>query len=264
MSGVTSMTADSNGTPVFTGVFMADGNAGVSAYGAVVTALFYREKSGVGQYIDLSLCESIFHLHDNSLSQWLFSHGEFKTGPFGSHRSGDTPHGYYKVGDGYLILVVLNHYWEAFTQAIGRPELKDDPRFATLGERSDNRYILADVVQEWIGKRFKHRDEAIKFFRDAGFIAAPVLTVEEAVNHPQLKGRGIMETIRIPELGEFALPKAPFHMSKTPARITPIVARLGEHNHETLSKCLGYTPDKTGALLASGVLGRDPTLAKKS
>ena len=116
MSGVTSMTADSNGTPVFTGVFMADGNAGVSAYGAVVTALFYREKSGIGQYIDLSLCESMFHLHDNSLSQWIFSKGEFKTGPFGSHRSGDTPHGYYKVGDGYLILVVLNHYWEAFTE----------------------------------------------------------------------------------------------------------------------------------------------------
>ena len=264
MSGVTSMTADSNGTPVFTGVFMADGNAGVSAYGAVVTALFYREKSGVGQYIDLSLSESIFHLHDNSLSQWLFSNGEFKPGPFGSHRNGDTPHGYYKVGDRYLILVVLNHYWEQFTRVIGMPELKDDPRFAALPDRSDNRYILAAIVQEWIEQRFKHRDEAIKFFRDAGLIAAPVLTVEEAVNHPQLKSRGIMETIDVPGLGEFALPKAPFHMSKTPPRIPPIVARLGEHNLEVLSKCLGYSSDTVAALLNNGVIAQDPTLAKGS
>ena len=264
MSGVTSMTADSNGTPVFTGVFTADGNAGVSAYGAVVTALFYREKSGLGQYIDLSLCESMFHLHDNSLSQWLFSNGEFKPGPFGSHRSGDTPHGYYKVGDRYLILVVLNHYWEQFTQAIGMPELKDDPRFAALPDRSDNRYILAGIVQEWIEKRFKHRDEAIKFFRDAGLIAAPVLTVEEAVNHPQLKGRGMMETVNVPDIGAVAMPKAPFHMSKTPPRIPPIVAMLGEHNHEVLNKCLGYTSDTVAALLDKGVLGQDPTLAKGS
>jgi CoA:oxalate CoA-transferase len=264
MSGVTSMTADSNGTPVFTGVFMADGNAGVTAYGAVVTALFYREKSGTGQYIDLSLSESIFHLHDNSFSQWLFSNGEFKPGPFGSHRGGDTPHGYYKVGDRYLILVVLNHYWEQFTEAIGMPELKGDPRFAALPDRSDNRYILAEIVQKWIEQRFTHRDEAIQFFRGAGLIAAPVLTVEEAVNHPQLKSRGVTQTIDVPGFGEFALPKAPFHMSRTPPRIAPIVARLGEHNHEVLSKCLGYNADTVAALLKSGVLGQDPSIAKDS
>ncbi len=221
MSGVTSMTADSNGTPVFTGVFMADGNAGVSAYGAVVTALFYREKSGAGQYIDLSLSESIFHLHDNSFSQWLFSNGDFKPGPFGSHRNGDTPHGYYKVGDRYLILVVLNHYWEQFTRAIGMPELKDDPRFAALPDRSDNRYILAEIVQEWIDQRFTHRDEAIKFFRDAGLIAAPVLTVEEAVNHPQLKSRGIMETIDVPGLRRVRAAEGSLSYVEDPAADSP-------------------------------------------
>ena len=147
---------------------------------------------------------------------------------------------------------------------MGCPNSKDDPRFAALPDRSDNRYILAGIVQEWIEKRFKHRDEAIKFFRDAGLIAAPVLTVEEAVNHPQLKGRGIMETVNVPDIGAVAMPKAPFHMSKTPPRIPPIVAMLGEHNHEVLNKCLGYTSDTVAALLDKGVLGQDPTLAKGS
>jgi len=262
MSGITSMTGDADGTPIFTGVFMADGNAGVSAYGAVVTALFYREKSGVGQYIDLSLCESIFHLHDNSLSSWLFSKGAEAPGPFGSHRNGDSPHGYFKAPDGYLILVVLTHRWQQFTDAVGMPELRDDPRFLTMQDRSQNRYVLAGIVEEWIGKNFKTRDEAVKFFRDAGLIAAPVLSVAEAVSHPQLKSRGVMEPIDIPQLGTMPLPKAPFHMSKTPPRIPPMIAMLGEHNREILSKA-GYSTDAIAALLESGVIAQDPTMAPR-
>jgi CoA:oxalate CoA-transferase len=260
-SGITSLTADSHGTPIFTGVFMADGNAGVSAYGAVVTALFYREKSGMGQYIDLSLSESIFHLHDNSLANWLFSNGAINPTPFGSHRNGDGPHGYFKAADGYLILVVLTHRWKQFTDAIGMPELRDDPRYSTSQGRSDNRYILAAMVEEWIQKKFNTRAEAVKFFRDAGLIAAPVLTVAEAVNHPQFQSRGTMETIDIPDVGATALPKAPYHMSKTPARIPPTVARLGENNREILKRCLGYDDAAVAALLQSGVLVQDPTVA---
>ena len=260
-SGITSLTADSHGTPIFTGVFMADGNAGVSAYGAVVTALFYREKSGMGQYIDLSLSESIFHLHDNSLASWLFSNGAINPTPFGSHRNGDGPHGYFKAADGYLILVVLTHRWKQFTDAIGMPELRDDPRYSTSQGRSDNRYILAAMVEEWIQKKFNTRAEAVKFFRDAGLIAAPVLTVAEAVNHPQFQSRGTMETIDIPDVGATALPKAPYQMSKTPARIPPTVARLGENNREILKRCLGYDDAAVAALLQSGVLVQDPTVA---
>jgi crotonobetainyl-CoA:carnitine CoA-transferase CaiB-like acyl-CoA transferase len=264
MSGITSMTAGANGAPVFTGVFMADGNAGVSAYGAVVTALFFREKSGVGQYIDLSLSESIFHLHDNSLAAWLFSNGAEVPGPFGSHRNGDSPHGFFKTTDGYLILVVLNHRWEHLTDIIGMPHLREDPRFLTMPDRSANRYVLAEIVQEWIGSRFKTREEAIKFFRDNGIIAAPVLTVAEAVNHPQLRQRGAMETIDVPNVGPVALPKAPFRMSKTPPRIPPTVAMLGEDNDEILGKYLGYDAGTVAALLEAGVIARDPALARRA
>jgi crotonobetainyl-CoA:carnitine CoA-transferase CaiB-like acyl-CoA transferase len=263
-SGITSMTGNAAGTPVFTGVFMADGNAGVSAYGAVVSALFFREKSGQGQYIDLSLCESIFHLHDNSLCSWLFSNGAELTGPFGSHRNGDSPHGFFKTADGYLILVVLTHHWEHFTNLIGMPQLRTDPLFLTMLERSANRYVLAEIVQEWIDRNFKSRDEAVRFFRDNGIIAAPVLSVAEAVNHPQIKERGTMETINVTNFGPIALPKAPFHMSKTPPRIPPKVARLGENNSEILGKYLGYDADTIGALLKSGVLAQDPTARQQS
>jgi len=259
-SGITSMTTDAAGTPVFTGVFMADGNAGVSAYGAVVTALFFREKSGAGQYIDLSLSESIFHLHDNSLCGWLFNK-EMPT-PFGSHRNGDSPHGFFKTSDGYLILVVLTHRWEKLTDIIGMPQLRDDPRFLTMPDRSQNRYVLAEIVQGWIDRNFQRRADAINYFRDNGIIAAPVLTIAEAASHPQFTERGTMDTVEVPNFGAVPLPKAPFHMSKTPSRIPPLVARLGEHNREILGKYLGYDGARIASLLEAGTIAQDPTLAQ--
>jgi CoA:oxalate CoA-transferase len=259
-SGITSMTTDADGTPVFTGVFMADGNAGVSAYGAVVTALFFREKSGSGQYIDLSLSESIFHLHDNSLCGWLFNK-EMPT-PFGSHRNGDSPHGFFKAPDGYLILVVLTHRWEKLTDLIGMPHLREDPRFLTMPDRSQNRYVLAEIVQGWIDRSFKRRQDAINYFRDNGIIAAPVLTIAEAADHPQFKERGTMEAVDVPNFGRIPLPKAPYHMSRTPPRIPPLIARLGEHNGEILGRYLGYDGARIAALLESGIIAQDPTLAQ--
>ena len=261
MSGVAALTGDVSGMPVFSGVYIADGNAGMNAFGAVAAALFYREKTGVGQYIDLALSECIFHLHDNSLAEFLFSKGKVRPRAFGSHRNGPSPHGFYKTEDGYLIMVVLDHYWEQFTKAMGRPDLKDDPRFAALGARSHNRYILAEIVNEWIQKNFKTRNEAIKFLRDSGLIAAPVLTVAEAVEHPQLKERGVMETVEVGEFGAVPLPKVPWHMSKTPPKIPPKVAMLGEGNREVLAKYLGYSADQVSELLNDGVLVQDPAVA---
>ena len=162
-AGVTSLTGNRDGMPVFSGVYFADGNAGVNAFGAISAALYYREKSGRGQYIDLCLSECIFNLHDNTLCEYLAGDqaGDAPK-PFGSHRNGPTPHGYYKTEDGYFIMVVLDHYWDLFIKISGMPELKDDPRFATLRLRSENRYELAEIVQKWVTKNFKKRDDAIK------------------------------------------------------------------------------------------------------
>ena len=112
-------------------------------------------------------------------------------------------------------------------------------------------------------QRTSNRDDAIKFFRDIGVIAAPVLTVAEAVDHPQFKSRGMMETVAVRDHGPIPLPKAPFHMSRTPPRIPPKIALLGEDNREILGQCLGYKGDTVDALLSSGVLGQDPAMADR-
>ena len=261
-AGVTSLTGNRDGMPVFSGVYFADGNAGVNAFGAISAALYYREKSGRGQYIDLCLSECIFNLHDNTLCEYLAGDqaGDAPK-PFGSHRNGPTPHGYYKTEDGYFIMVVLDHYWDLFIKISGMPELKDDPRFATLRLRSENRYELAEMVQKWVTKNFKKRDDAISFIRESGLIAAPVLSVPEAINHPQINSRDILQPVDLPGSGLMMLPRTPYHMSETPTRITQRVAMLGEDNHAILSKDLGFTAERIRELAAQGVLGQDPVLA---
>ncbi|HKD66825.1 MAG TPA: CaiB/BaiF CoA-transferase family protein [Candidatus Binataceae bacterium] len=264
ISGVTSLTGNPDGRPVFSGIYMADGNAGVNAFGAISAALYYREKSGRGQYIDLCLSECIFNLHDNTLSEYLSGDkaGEAPK-PFGSHRNGPTPHGYYKTEDGYFIMVVLDHYWDTFIKASGMTELKDDSRFTSLRRRSENRYILAEKVQEWVTKNFKKRDDAIKFIRDAGLIAAPVLTVPEAVNHPQINSRDVMQPLEVPGTGLMMLARTPYHMSETPTKIGQRVAMLGEDNRAVLSKDLSLSDDLIRELMASGVLAQDPVLTQQ-
>jgi CoA:oxalate CoA-transferase len=261
ISGVTSLTGTPDGMPVFSGIYMADGNAGVNAFGAISAALYYREKTGRGQYIDVCLSECIFNLHDNTISEYLAGD---KAGdapkPFGSHRNGPSPHGYYKTEDGYFIMVVLDHYWDTFVKASGMSELKDDPRFSSLRGRSENRYILAEKVQEWVSRNFKTRDQAIKFLRDAGLIAAPVLTVPEAINHPQINSRDILQPVEVPGAGLMMLPRTPYHMSETPTRIGQHAPMLGEDNATVLSRDLGLSRDQIRELTAKGVLARDPVL----
>src|SRR5579875_67959 len=261
ISGVTSLTGNPDGMPVFSGIYMADGNAGVNAFGAISAALYYREKSGRGQYIDLCLSECIFNLHDNTLCEYLAGDkaGEAPR-PFGSHRNGPTPHGYYKTEDGYFIMVVLDHYWDRFIEVSGMAELKGDPRFASLRLRSENRYILAEKVQAWVTKNFKKREEAIKFIRDAGLIAAPVLTVPEAVNHPQINSRDVLQPVEVPGSGPMMLARTPYHMSETPTKIGGRVALLGEDNSAVLSKDLGLSDAAIRELVANGVLSADPVL----
>ncbi len=262
MSGVAQLTGTNEGDPVFSGIYVADGGGAVNAFAAVMTALFYRDRSGLGQYIDVALSECLFHLHDTSLVDHVVSHGAVVPAPFGSQRSGDGPNGFYKTRNGYILISVLSQHWEKFTQIIGRPELKDDPRFVNSEIRSDNRHLLVPVIEQWL-QSLPSREAALKILQDAHVLCAPVLTVGEAINHPQLQSRGLMEPVTVPGFGEMPLPKAPYHFSRTPPHINQKVSMLGEDNSAVLGKYLGYTPDKIHSLLEEGLLREDVRLSKR-
>ena len=261
MSGLMHLTGETDGPPVYVGLFIADENAGLHGLAAVCAALYYRERSGVGQYIDLSLLECMFHLHDTAIQFYVMSEGALNPSRFGSHHYLIAPCGIFKASDGYIVLTVLYHQWEMFCQTAGHREWLTDPRFATREARVEHRLALAALIEQWL-QTFPTRDEPLAILEKARILSAPVLDIAQIVNHPVITERGAMQSISHPGLGPVALPKSPFRMSETSVMIRDRAPLLGEHNEKILAKYLGYSPERIAELTNAGILTQDPRVAE--
>lgn len=259
LSGLLHLTGTEDGTPVYPGMYLADGGGGVNGVAAVLAALYYRERTGIGQYIDVSLYECVFHLHDVFLMQNLFTYGDYNPGPTGRHRPGATPCGLFRTRDGWIVFTVLNHQWERFTHDMGKPELMSDERFNTYFARWENRHSLEPIVEEWF-RSLGSRDDVLKFLLDRHYLAAPVLDLRETVELVKREGRGALQVLDVPGYGEVAVPKVPYQFSETKVEFKPILAMLGEDNRDILSRYLGYSEEKLDELQAAGILIEDHEL----
>ena len=261
MSGLMHLTGDPQGSPTYVGIYIADENAGVHGLAAVCAALYYREKTGIGQHIDLSLVECLFHLHDTAIQFYVLSEGELKPTRFGAHHYAVAPCGIFKARGGYVVIAVLVHQWELFAQVIGRPELATDPRFNTNERRAENRFALVEIIEAWL-QSFPTCEEPLAILESARILSAPVLDIAQAINHPQLKARGAMQEVPHPGLGPVALPKSPFRFSETTVEIRSRAPLLGEHNERVLTRYLSYSADKIAALTQAGVLVQEPLVGE--
>jgi crotonobetainyl-CoA:carnitine CoA-transferase CaiB-like acyl-CoA transferase len=261
LSGLLHLTGNEDGTPVYPGMYLADGGGGVNGVAAVLAALYYRERTGIGQYIDVSLYECLFHINDVVLMQHLFTYGDYNPGPTGRHRPGATPCGLFRTRDGWIVLTVLNHQWERFAKDIGKPELLTDARFNHYSARWENRHELEPIIEEWL-RSFGSRDEALKFLLDRHYLAAPVLDLRRTVDLIKGEGRGALQNLDVPGYGEIPLPKVPYLFSETKVEFQPILSMVGEDNREILSQYLGYSERQLDDLQAAGILIEDNELAE--
>jgi len=260
-SGLLHLTGTDDGTPVYPGMYLADGSGGVNGATAVLAALYYRDRTGVGQYIDVSLYECVFHIHDIVLMQHLFTYGDYNPGPMGRHRPGATPCELFRTRGGWIVLTVLNHYWKQFTKDIGKPELAKDPRFNPFNVRWDNRKELEPIIEEWL-QTFPTREAALKFLTDRHYLAAPVMDLRDTVEMIKQEGRGALQNVDVPGYGEIPLPKVPYLFSETTVEFKPVLSLLGQDNRSILKQSLGYSDQKLDELQAAGILIEDTQMAK--
>ena len=253
MSGLLHLTGDPDKAPTYVGLFIADENAGVHGLASVCAALYYREKTGHGQYIDLSLLECLFHLHDTAVQFYIMSEGKENPIRFGSHHFAVAPCGVFQATDGYVVIVVLEHQWKTFVHAIHKPEWLDDPRFDTNQHRAENRLVLVELLEEWLHS-FPTRDEPLTILDEVRILSAPVLDIEQIINHPHMKARGAMQQVSHPGMGPIGIPKTPIHYSDARVEIRRPAPLLGQHNADVLSRYLGYSAEKVAALTENGVL----------
>jgi CoA:oxalate CoA-transferase len=260
LSGLLHLTGTEDGTPVYPGMYLADGGGGVNGVAAVLAALYYRERTGIGQYIDVALYECVFHIHDVFLMQNLFTYGDYNPGPTGRHRPGATPCGLFQTRDGWIVFTVLNHQWERFAKDIGKPELLTDARFNPYTARWENRHVLEPIIEEWF-RSLGSREEVLKFLLDRHYLAAPVLDLRQTVDLIKGEGRGALQHLNVPGYGEIPLPKVPYVFSETKVEFQPILSMVGEDNREILSQYLGYSEQQLDDLQAAGILIEDDELS---
>jgi CoA:oxalate CoA-transferase len=143
-------------------------------------------------------------------------------------------------------------------EAMGRPDLLADPRFADNEKRVTNGAALTEAIEQWL-QSLPSDEEALRILEQHHIPAGPILSVEEAMNDQHLRQRGTVRTISDPILGEFKVPGFPMKFSRTPAVEDLPAPFLGQHNAEVLIDRLNYTADQVSSLEGQGILHRELT-----
>ncbi|MCB2102195.1 MAG: CoA transferase [Rhodobacterales bacterium] len=253
MSGVMAITGDADTAPLRVGYPVADTIGGMTAAFAVASALANRGGDGQGGcFIDVSMLESVIATMGWVVSNYLVA-GKAPV-PMGNANFTASPSGTFRTGDGPInIAANKQEQFEAVCRVIGRPELIDDPRFAQRQARLDNRAALTAVLEEALAAR--GAAEWRRELNAAGVPAGRVLTVPEALAHPQIADRGLIGTFTdVPGVGrDVRLARPGFKLDGAAPETDRPPPELGAHTDEILAEA-GFTPGEIEDLKAEGAL----------
>jgi CoA:oxalate CoA-transferase len=215
-------------------------------------ALYDRQRTGKGQFIDVALLDVAV-----SCVAGLAVAAEYKVGGIIRGQQGNAS--YYnftnclKAKDGWVMIGITGTaIWRRFLRAIGREDLKEDPRFGNDRLRYESRLAIQSVVEEWLEN--KPVDEVIRILDRARVPCSKVNNIAEMVNDPQVKARDMLIDMEYPGIGKIPLPGVPIKMSRTPGDIEMPAPEVGEHNQEVYSRLLGFTKEQLAQLKAEGVI----------
>ena len=247
--GMMAITGPEEGPPSRVGVPIVDITAGMFAATAVLAALRARDLTGEGQLVDVSLLDTQVALLANVASNYLVGGAEPRR--LGNAHPNIAPYEAFPARDRWFALAAANErQWAALCDVIGRPELKDDPRFATNGARVSNRSELVTVLNDVFAGR--DADEWLPDLREAGLPCGPINTVPDVFDHPQAQARDLALETEHPTAGPVRLTGFPYKLSQTPAEVRQPPPLLGQHTEEVLTELLDYTAAEVAGLREQG------------
>jgi CoA:oxalate CoA-transferase len=261
-AGVTDLLGEPDRPPIVPTMAIGDVSTGVAAAMAVGFALLNASRTGQGQYLDASLLDTYFHMHE--LAVPVMSLREtFKPRRNGSQHPVGSPSGVFKANGGYIMLLVQQHEFPRIARAMGRPELATDDRFKSNGRRVRNNGALKEIIEDWLAT-FPDRDSAIVALDRERVPCAPVLSLQEAIDHPHMRARKTVRRVRDRTLGEFDLPSLPVKFSSWPDRTDLKASTIGEDNEAVLSEMLGLSAGEIAQLHSDQVLLKAPATSPAS
>jgi crotonobetainyl-CoA:carnitine CoA-transferase CaiB-like acyl-CoA transferase len=251
LAGWMSLTGDPDSAPTKSGLSLVDYSGGYVAAIAVLAGLWRARRDGVGCDCDVSLFETALQ----SLAYvgtWAASTGYTPPRRANSAHPSIVPFQNFETADGWVVVACPKpKFWERFCEAIGRPELAADARFADFGARDRNRDVLVPILDAAMRERTS--DEWLEVFAAAGVPSAPVNDVEAAFREPQAQVRDALVEFEHPQLGTVRQAATPLRLSGEDAPVCRAPFR-GEHTVEVLVELCGYDPARVDELAEAGVV----------
>lgn len=236
--------------PVRAGVAVADSTAGIYAATGILVALQERERSGEGQWVHTSLLQAQIALCDFQAALYLVD-GKVP-GQAGNDHPYSTPMGVVETADGFINIGVGGEgHWASFCRAIERPDLMQDPDFATQAERFRNRPRLREILANVFSQRTSA--EWLERLEREHVPAGPIYRMDEVFADPQVQHLGMAAPVHHPARGEIRVVGQPVALSRTPASVVSAVPDPGEHTDEILARA-GYQAGEIEQLRRAGVV----------
>jgi CoA:oxalate CoA-transferase len=240
MGGIMSITGEPNGPPIRPGASLGDSIAGLFATTAILSALLERERTGKGQYLDISMLDCQVTMMENAFARY-FATGKVP-GPLGSRHPAAVPFQSFLTQDGHIVVALISDQpdpWVRFCTSIDHPELANDPRFNDPTARMKNYALLAPVIEEAI--RRKTSREWLDEFSRIGIPCGPVNTIDDVATDPQLLHRRMIATIPHKKLGRWKVANTPFKFNAASSYPQGPSPELGEQTDEVLREILKYS-----------------------
>jgi crotonobetainyl-CoA:carnitine CoA-transferase CaiB-like acyl-CoA transferase len=253
-SGVMSITGFADGPPVKAGPAVVDFMSGVHMYAAVVTALYERTITGRGRLVEVAMQESIYPALASNLSFLYNSQGGVPPRTGNKHGGlAIAPYNVYATADGHIaIITVVEGHWHGVLDAIGKPELKGEPRFANNAARVQVMAEVDGLIEAWT--RTKTKAEAFAILKRHRVPSSPVRDLAEVMNDPHMHQRGMLERIDHPDLGEIVVPTSPLRFHGAEKVETVPSPRVGQHNGDVYGEWLGLSAEEIEGLKRDGVI----------
>jgi formyl-CoA transferase len=250
LSGVMAVNGDDTLNPLRSGFPVCDTVGGMNAAFAIMAALYYREHTGQGQFIDIALLDSIM-----PLMGWVAANLLIGGQPpvlLGNDNFTAAPSGMFKTMDGFInVAANQQQQWEDLADELGLPELKTDPRFKERDTRKSNRILLTPLLEEKLTR--ETTTHWVEVLNARGIPSGDVLSLEAALTSGQAKHREVIAEVEEAGIGKIKIFNMTAKFSKTPAQIETPPPRLSENTFQILEE-LGYSTEEIKVLKGKGII----------
>ncbi len=256
ISGHMAITGEPGRPPVRVGIPLADISGGIYSAKGILAALYDRERTGKGRYIEVSMFDNMLHLMTYIGTMWLTA-GVVPQPP-GSAHDYSVPWQAFATSDGYIVVATRQEdFWRKLCTILDHPDLATDPRFDGNANRVKNRAVLVPMLEEIFHTRTSA--DWLKRLRTADVPAAPVNNVDAAFAEPPVEEREMIVEYDHPQVGKVRLPGNPIKISGMGETISRPAPMLDEHTDTVLQTLLRLSADEIAALRKDGAIGEAKT-----